>query len=507
MSMSGQQSTAPRSSSGEPIVWAPQEGPQYALTECPVYEIFYGGARGGGKTDGTLGKYGLKAERWGSAFNALFFRRELPMLDDAIERSHEIYKPLGAQWYEQKKTWRFPGGGRLRFRPLEKLRDADKYQGQNISDVCIEEAGTYPDPAPIDRLHGVLRSAGGVPVQMVLTGNPGGVGQLWIKARYIDPAPMGMKVLERKLPNGKTVRYIYIPSRLQNNRKLLDADPEYINRLYLVGNPELVKAWLDGDFNAIQGAFFPEFSMANHVIKYFEIPREWARICAGDWGSAKPFAFGWFAIAQDHDHIPNGALVQYREWYGIRKNSLGEFIPNEGIKLTAEEVGKGIIQRETSKSSGREEFVRRVLDPSAFAEDGGPSIAERMNAGFVRADNKRVAKKGAMGGWDQVRARLKGEILSNYGDGELEYGKPMLYFMDNCTHSIRTLPVMQHSDNNPEDMDTEGEDHAPDMIRYGCMSRPWTPKIPEREAKIIPFAGDSWLNAGRETKRKGPRYR
>src|SRR5579885_1397750 len=227
------------------VVWQPQPGPQKALVDCPVPEVFYGGARGGGKTDGVLGKYGLKALRYGVAFNGIFFRRELPMLDDAIERSHAIYGPLGSKWNDQKKTWRFPGGGRLRFRPLERFEDAGKYQGQNVTDACVEEAGNYPDPAPIDALNGVLRSAAGVPTQLILTGNPGGPGQLWIKGRYIDPAPFGMRILTRRLPNGSEHRYVFIPSRLTNNRLLMEADPGYVNRLYLVGSEALVKAWLD----------------------------------------------------------------------------------------------------------------------------------------------------------------------------------------------------------------------------------------------------------------------
>ena len=129
------------------IVWRPQAGPQHALIECPLPEIFYGGARGGGKTDGALGKYALKAKRYGKHFNAVFFRKELPMLDDAIERSQDLYAALGATWQDQKKSWRFPWGGRLRFRPLENIRDAEKYQGQNLTDACVEEAGQYADPA------------------------------------------------------------------------------------------------------------------------------------------------------------------------------------------------------------------------------------------------------------------------------------------------------------------------------------------------------------------------
>jgi hypothetical protein len=133
--------------------------------------------------------------------------------------------------------------------------------------------------------------------------------------------------------------------------------------------------------------------------------------------------------------------------------------------MTATEVGKGIIARQEKD----ELLSYGVLDPSAFAEDGGPSIAEMLSkagAVFRAADNKRVTQRGAMGGWDQVRGRLKGEA------------KPMLYFFSTCTHTIRTLPALQHDVTKPEDVDTDAEDHAGDEVRYACMSRPWTQSTP-----------------------------
>lgn len=460
--------------------WAPQPGPQKALVDCPLREVFFGGARGGGKTDGVLGKYAIKAERYGAGFNALFCRRELPMLDDAIARSHEIYGKLGAQWNDQKKTWIFPGGGRLRFRPLERVQDADKYQGQNVSDVCIEEAGIYPDPKPIDRMFGILRSAKGVPTQLILTGNPGGAGQSWIKARYIDPDPRGMKVLTRTLPNGGEHRYVFIPSRIRDNKLLLANDPEYINNLYLVGSAQLVQAWLDGDWNAIEGAFFDGWTNRN-IVRPFEIPDNWLRFRSADWGFAKPFSVGWWAVASEDTPIgpddrqqgvsliPRGSIVRYREWYG----SNGE--PNVGLRLTAEEVAEGIKAREMGERIGY-----GVLDPAAFAQDGGPSIAERMfskGVVFRPADNSRVGKSGAMGGWDMMRSRIKGED-----------DVPRLYVFDTCKDFIRTVPGLQHDPDRPEDLDTDAEDHVADEARYGCLSRPWLPSKPAK-AKPKPLPG------------------
>lgn len=172
--------------------------------------------------------------------------------------------------------------------------------------------------------------------------------------------------------------------------------------------------------------------------------------------------------------IPRGALIRYREWYG-----------QVGGKLTAEQVGKGIVDREKDDPK----LSYSVLDPSAFAESGGPSIAERMNAtlyaaqriGFHEADNARVtrvqgdaSKAGPMGGWDQMRQRLVG-TAQRRADGAIDWatGRPMIYFFSTCSDSIRTIPVLQHDLRRAEDLDTEAEDHAADDVRYACMSRPW----------------------------------
>lgn len=435
------------------VIWRPQEGPQTALVTCPIFEVFYGGARGGGKTDGVLGEFVIHADIHGEHAIGLMVRRQRTELIETIERSREIYGPLGAKYNSQEAMWRFPNGARLRFAYLERDSDADAYQGHSYTRVYVEEIGNFPNPAPIMKLMATLRSGHGVPCCFRATGNPGGAGHQWVKARYIDPAPMGWKTISE----GKD--RVYIPSRVTDNHYL---NGDYVENLKLSGSTELVRAWLEGDWNVIAGAFFPEFGVG-HIAPATSLPAAWPRFRSGDWGSARPFSIGWWAISDGtHERFPRGSLVRYREWYGWNGKS------NEGLKLTAEEVGAGILERDAGDKMASS---ASVLDPAAFSSDGGPSIAERIYRGsgnkitFRRADNKRIAKMGALGGWDQLRARLKGED-----------GRPMIYFMDNCTHAIRTLPALQHDDLRPEDIDTEGEDHAADEIRYACMSRPYLPK-------------------------------
>jgi hypothetical protein len=468
------------------IVWQPQAGPQKALIDCPVPEIFYGGARGGGKTDGVLGKFAILGEEYGRGLNAIFFRKELPMADDAMERAGDIFLPLGWKWNGGKYQWRSPAGARVRFRPLERVGDAEKYQGQNISHAAVEEAGNYPHPGPIDRLNGVLRSVQRMKTQLMLTGNPGGPGQLWIKERYVDPAPNGMQILTRALPNGRDHRYVFIPSKLQNNRILMANDPEYINRLYLVGSKELVKAWLDGDWNAIEGAFFDCWSL-ELVVAPFPVPAHWLRFRALDWGSARPFSVGWFCVSDgeplpDGRSFPAGALIQYREWYGAES-------ANVGVKMTIEQVADGIKERQAEGGErdlgaagdvphGLAAIQYGVADPAIFASHGGPSQAERfLDAGvpFFPGDNARVQRAGHMGGWDQLRQRMMG----------IE-GAPMIYFFSTCINSLRTIPVLQHDPMRPEDLDTLGEDHAADMVRYAAMSRPWIAHKPAADDRRFP---------------------
>jgi hypothetical protein len=450
---------------GARVLWAPQPGPQTALITCPVFEVFYGGARGGGKTEGSLGDWLEHQHSWGEGANGAFFRRNRSDLVDVIARARQLYEPLGARFNENKSAFRFANSARLSFEFLDKDIDAQKYQGRNYTRIYIEEATQFPDPKPIWKLKATLRSSLGVPVGIRLTGNPGGPGHNWCKARYITPNPKGMQVFteEEDLEiDGKVIRValerVFIPSKVWDNRALLEKDPTYILRLKQVGSEALVKAWLTGDWDIVEGAFFNEFGSA-HVLATEDwlprIPRDALRFRAFDWGSSKPFSVGWYAVSDGNwgdvagQVVPRGAIVKYREWYGAKG-------PNIGIKMENGLIAEGIRNRE-----GAERIRYGVADPSIFIRSGGPSIAEQMAIHGVMwrpADNKRIP------GWAQVHTRLNGRE-----------GLPMLYFLDNCEDTIRTLPLLQHDETIPEDVDTESEDHAGDETRYACMSRPWVP--------------------------------
>lgn len=445
-------------------MWAPQPGPQLeAICADWCDELFYGGAAGGGKSDFLLGDYLQDVGTYGTAWQGVIFRRTYPELEELVARSREMYPATGAEWHEQKHRWSWPNGAVLRMRYLEREQDATRYQGHQYTWVGWDELTQWASAYAYRYLRARLRSAHKVDRKRIrAAANPGGVGHHWVKSMFIDPAPGGFEPL---LDPETGMTRMFIPARLRDNTVLLANDPGYAGRLKGLGSPEMVRAWLEGDWSVIQGAYFPEFSMNRHVIAPRALPEHWTRFRAVDWGTASPFACLWCAVSDGElVEIPRGCIVVYREWYG----STGE--PNVGLKMDAVRVARGIAER-----TPQGETIRySVLDPACKAFTGvGPTIMETFALNGVPAapgDNTRIARRGALGGWDQVRQRLVGD----------DDGRPMLLVFNTCKDLIRTLPALQHDQTNPEDVDTDGEDHAPDALRYACMSRPWVRQVEQQ---------------------------
>ena len=459
-------------------LWQPQPGPQaLAVSARFVTELLYGGARGGGKSSYLLGDF-LQDTPQGPGWKGIIFRRSHPELEELISQAKEMYLPLGATWLKSDRTFVFPSGATLKMRHIDTEDDADKYQGHQYSWIGWDEIGNWPNMNSYKRLKACLRGTDMAVTHKRIraTANPGGPGHHEVKAYFIDHKPQGFELITT--PDGNT--RMFIPARVTDNAILMKTDPGYIARLREVGSPELVRAWLEGDWNVITGAYFPEFSGIEHTIAPFRIPDHWLKFMSGDWGSTSPFAFHWHAVSDGTISVPDlrpdpwsfdgirkyprvipkGAIVTYREWYGMVPGMI-----NTGLRWPASRVAQGILDR----TPANERIAYRVLDPSAFKQDGGPSHAEmmgRQGVFFRPADNSRLA------GWNACRERLTG--IDADPDVNNGVGTPMWYIFNTCPHLIRTLPALQHDRTDPEDCDTDGEDHAPDSARYGLMSRPWT---------------------------------
>lgn len=401
------------------------------------------------------------------------FRRLFPDLIKNHMEGPKGFRTILAPWEQAgfvkivEEEIRFWNGSRIYLCHCKDESDRFKYQGAEIHVLLIDEL-THFSEVVYRFLRGRTRMVGielpadyeGMFPRILCGSNPGNIGHQWVKATFIDSA-IPMTIRDMNDAEGG-MRRQYIPARLDDNPSMTTDDPAYRARLRGLGSEALVRAMEDGDWDVIAGAFFDCFVRERHAVKPFALPPHWLRFASFDWGSAKPFSVGWWAVSDgsilpDGRRYPTGALIRYREWYGASG-------PNVGLKLTAEQVAEGIAERETLEPK----IDYRVADPACFKRDGGPSIAERMAAAphriiFRPADNSRIA------GWDQMRDRL-------IGDDE-----PMLYVFDTCVDFIRTFPALQHDDKRPEDVDSDGEDHAGDEARYACMSRPYTRKAVSNE--------------------------
>lgn len=437
-------------------------------------EILYGGAAGGGKSH----LMRAAAIIWCSHIPGLqvyIFRR---IREDLVKNHMEGpkgFRSLLAPWALAgfvkivEDEIRFWNGSKIYLCHCKDEKDRFKYQGSEIHVLMVDELTHFTEV-----IYRFLRSrvrAVGLPelpeeyrgcFPRILCGsNPGNVGHLWVKTAFIsNREPMS---IQRTADSEGGMLRQFIPAKLNDNPSMAKDDPMYRQRLKGLGSEALVKAMEDGDWDVIEGAYFDGWSNELHVIRPFEIPKHWVRFGAFDWGSSRPFSYGEYAVASEgYNGIPAKALIKIKEWYGVRKMESGEPEPNVGLKLTVPQIATGIKALEAG-----DKIAYRVADPSIFDASRGESIAEQFYKAngiiFQRGDNKRLP------GWEQIRDRLEGEE------------RPMLYLFSTCYDSIRTIPVLQHDEKHPEDVDTDMEDHAADELRYACMSRPYTRPAPVQE--------------------------
>ena len=432
------------------VIFKPNTGPQRDFLAASEREVFYGGARGGGKSYAMLVdplRYCHK-----ETHRALLLRRTMPELRDLVNHSQRLYSKAfpGAKWREQEKEWRFPSGAKIEFGYAENMTDALRYQGQSYTWIGIDELPQYPSPDIYNFLRSSLRSVDKtIPVYMRATGNPGNIGSQWVREMFVDPAvpnatfdvnidtPLGTKVITRR----------FIPAKLQDNPYLTQTDDYYA---MLASLPEVQrKQFLDGDWDAFEDSAFPEFNKNTHVVDPFEVPKGWQRFRSADWGYSSPACVLWFAIDYDNN------LWIYRELYTK--------------KITADVFARKVLELEHG------EYVRYgVLDASTWAKRGdiGPSIAETMIQQGCRWRPSDRTPKSRISGKLEIHKRLK--------PSDNEKKEPGLRIFSNCRNLIRTLPLLPLDDNNPEDINTDVEDHAYDALRYGCMSRPVHSQYAER---------------------------
>lgn len=484
------------------VAWSPQPGPQTEAIRCPVFELFYGGARGGGKSDFLLGDFASHAGQYGEHAKGILFRRTIPEFQELKVRAFEIYPKIGARWKAAEATWIFPNGATLLLRHLYSPEDAALYQGHQYTWVGVDEAGNYPDAKAINLMRATLRSPHGIPVFLRLTGNPGGVGHLWLKGTYIDPSPPYVPHKYKPQPKEAPqleVEAVFIPAKLEDNRILMENDPEYETRIAAAGGEGLFRAWRYGDWDAIVGAAFSEFRRDAHVTTIEKIPDTYRGIVGADWGYSKPGAFEAIFFG------PDGNAVVALEYY---------FNGNVTEKMDAETVGFqfGTILKAHVDQGTIPHYPEYIgLDNSAWTKGDGrggqwKTIAELLQKGLDRALRKNTV--GIIAAPKGKNSRIQGKQIVHqmlkYDRDEngriVDYMGPQLRIHARCLHLIRTLPTLPVDKKNAEDVDTEAEDHAYDALRYGLAVR-----MPE-VARSARSARNENQHPGFSGKRRKKRY-
>ncbi len=276
----------------------------------------------------------------------------------------------------------------------------------------------------------------------------------------------------------------------------------YLSPLYVAGlenikEPNKRKAWLWGDWDIVAGGAIDDlWNPAIHVVPRFVIPKNWRVDRSFDWGSTKPFSVGWWAEANGEEVTlengmtwapPAGSLIQCAEWYGTE-----EIGSNEGLKMASPVVANGILEREhTLIYQG---WIAEAPQPgpadnsiSAVSDKGTESIEVKMDKAGVKWTRSDKSKGSRKIGLEMLRSRLEAAVWNVFGDVEttpvmLSFAGnvikqrtgpgPGIYFMEHCRAAISTLPVLPRSEKDPDDVDTEAEDHTYDMTRYRCLASP-----------------------------------
>ena len=436
------------------IVFKPNDGPQTDYLASSEREVLYGGAAGGGKSYATLADPLRSLNH--KDFSGLLVRHTTEELRELIQKSQELYPKAipGIKWSERKSQWVTPRGGRIWMSYLDKDQDVMRYQGQAFNYIAFDELTQWSTPFAWNYMRSRLRSAAPeLGSYMRATTNPGSVGHQWVKKMFIDPSEPNKPFWATDIETSKTLAYPkghtkegqplfkrrFIPASLFDNPYLADSG-DY--ETMLLSMPEHQrKQLLEGNWDVNEGAAFPEFNRQIHVVEPYNIPSGWAKFRACDYGYGSWTGVVWFAVS------PSEQLIVYREMYVT--------------KVTATDLADLILEAESQDGTIR----YGVLDSSLWHKRGdtGPSLAEQMIMKGCRWRPSERSKGSRVSGKNEIHRRLQVDEFTE---------EPQLVFFSTCTNCIAQIPSIPLDKRNPEDVDTNSEDHLYDALRYGIMTRP-----------------------------------
>lgn len=502
---------------GEKIVWRPLPGSQTLAMSCPAHVIIFHGTRGPGKTDSQLMRFRRRVgQGYGRHWRGVIFDREYKNLDDLVSKSMRWFPEFkdGARFVSSKSDykWVWPTGEELMFRAVRRDTDYWGYHGQEFPFIGWNELTKYPNDTLFDAMMSCNRSSfrpqdfplydedgeiegylPEIPLEIFATCNPFGAGHNWVKKRFIDKAPMGkMYKTSVNVFNPRTQRredviktQVHLFGSYRENKFL---SPEYVAELETISDPNKRKAWLGGSWDVVSGGMFDDvWDTGTHVIAPFVIPHNWKIDRSFDYGSSRPFSVGWWAESDGSDvQLSNGQwistvrgdLFRIAEWYGWTGKA------NQGLRMLANAIAAGIVEREINMG-----IHTRVkpgpADNAIWNVDNGNSVAVDM-AKMVKLEDGRVYKGvewirsdkspgSRIAGWEKMRvyfenSKSKFIIDKNGNKVPVPREQPGLFVFNTCRCFIDQIPALPRDEKEPDDVDSDCEDHIGDEARYKVMS-------------------------------------
>lgn len=464
---------------------------------------------------------------YGRFWRGVIFDREYKNLDDLISKSLRWFPEFkdGAKFLSSKADyrWVWRTGEELLFRTIRKDSDYWAYHGQEFPFIGWNELTKYPTGSLYELMMSCNRSSfipadyplwisakvyretgklvlaeegtkdamkyllDDIPLEVFATSNPFGVGHNWVKKKFISVAAPG-EMVKRTINvfNPRTQRredvhkyQCHIFGSYKENKYL---SPEYVATLESMTDENKRKAWLHGSWDVVSGGMFDDvWDPRVHVIDPFDIPFSWRIDRSFDYGSSKPFSVGWWAESDGSDvrladgtwmSTVRGDLFRIGEWYGCTNES------NTGLRMLATQITSGIIEREMAMG-----IYSKVnpgpADNSIWNVDNGNSIAADMrkpvmiNGKWVNGVEWLRCDKSAgsrVAGWEKCRKYLQAAKPIVDNDKTYPREHPGVFFFRNCKNAIDLFPILPRCEKNPDDVDTEAEDHIGDEIRYRIMA-------------------------------------
>ncbi len=444
---------------------------QCEFIESEATETLFGGAAGGGKSYAQVIDAFLFALRYPGS-KQIIFRKTYPELERSILRTMlEIYPAKKYVYNKKDHTFRFFNGSLIDCGYLQLEDDVRKYQSAEYDVIRFDELTHFSEFQYVYMLSR-LRGANGYPKYMKSSTNPTGAGRVWVKERFVDLGSWNTlhRVTVATGRDGKpvTATRIFIPSKVYDNRFLMEKDPEYITRLENLPKGER-EGLLNGEWDYFDGQYFDEFRRELHTCKPFDIPREWRRYIAFDYG-LDMLACYWFAV----DSLRN--VYVYRE-------------------LCKSNLPIGVAAKEILSYTPEGEKIHLVLAPPDLwsrSQETGRSralIFEENGLTLTKSNNDREA------GWLAIK-----ELLTPGANGEAR-----LHIFTTCPILIKNIPELQRDPRHPTDTLNEPHEitHSPDALRYFAIA--WTHPNRDETIKRVPYRKD-WLedynNATPEERKK-----